>query len=111
MDIYGCSKSNKKKFRNLNESKNIKSFKGDVDFTHGDLFLMLESDENLYWKAKMSTCFVLSLERYEYMRDSSSDIILGEKLPQINRKELKRNSLDEALKQKTQNGLINFFIR
>lgn len=109
MDLYGCSKSNKKRFRNINIS-GIKALKGEIDWKKGDVFMMLEDNEDLYWKAKMSSCFILSEKRYSYMNDD--DIILETNVPKsINREELKRNSFDYAFKQKGSNKLIEFFIR
>lgn len=108
MDLYGCSKSNKKRFRNIN-IPGVNALKGDIDWTKGDVLLMLEDNEEMYWRAKMSTYFVISDQKYSYMH--GADIILTNNLPKMNREELKRNSFDEALKQKGGNKLIDFFIR
>ena len=109
MELYGCSKSNKKRFRNMNIS-GIKCLKGDINWENGDIFLMLENDENLYWKSKMSSCFVLTNEKYSYMNES--DILIEESLPKMDREELKRNSIDYALKEKgNENEIIDFFIK
>ncbi len=112
MDLYGCSKSNKKRFRNMN-LQGVKALKGDIQWQKGDIYLMLSNREDLYWKAKMATCFVLSDQQYGYM-ENGNDIILGETLPKMNREELKRNSFDVALKQKVEqedDKLTRFFIR
>ncbi len=110
MDLYGCSKGNKKRFRNIN-IPGIKVYKGDIEWKKGDILLLLEDNETLYWQAKMSACFVLSDKQYSYMDTNSGDIILGENLPKFNREELKRNSLDYGLKQKGSNRMIEFFTR
>lgn len=110
LDLYGCSKGNKKKLRNMN-IQGIKVNKGDIEWKKGDVLLLLEDDETLYWQAKMSACFVVSDKHYSYMDQNGGDIIIGEHLPTFNREELKRNSLDYGLKQKGSNRLIDFFTR
>lgn len=108
LDLYGCNKNNKKRSRTIKDS-GIKYIKGKIEWNKADLFLMLEDNEEYYWKAKMSTCIVLTNDKYSYM--SEHDIILGEELPKINREELKRMSFDYALKQKTNTKLVDFFIK
>jgi glycosyl transferase family 25 len=112
IDIYGCTKNNKKKFQRIKNTTNIKCFKNNIDFSSADIFLMLENNEKLYWKAKMGTCFIISSNKYSYM--SVNDVIIEQNnnlFETLNRDELKRLSFDEALQQKTNNSLINFFIK
>lgn len=108
MELYGCSKSNKKKFRNINV-QGLKAIKGGIQWNGNDVLLMLEDNEDLYWQAKMSACFVLSDQKYSYMNDN--DIILDKIPNKMNREELKRNSFDDAFQQKGGNKLLDFFIR
>ncbi len=97
MTIYGCSKNNKKKMRNISSKEGIKIIKGDIDLQSGDILLLSDDNENLYWKAKMGSCFIISREKYMYMNEN--DILLDKMPTKLNREELKRKSFADALRE------------
>lgn len=104
MNLYGCTKNNKKHYKSVN---GISCFKTNIIWDSTDIVLMLQDDENLYWEAKMASCIIISDTIYPYM-DKNDICIDTYDFSTLNREELKRKALHHGLQEKRNNFLLDF---